>query len=351
MKTTEFFEDFKAYYHKAKILQDRNILLLPPETTVNDPLMDSVTIYDTVNRKYAGFSKALEDIHGVRMRKDLIKYGNYSGALSIGVFHYIHLFHRFTGSGASFQPRILPDGSLNPKEHGYCNNKVEYIAHASTQVPQGQEFDSMRAFIVGNLEPMVTSVGNQPPSLKNPDPSKYRLAQQYYFDQVAQQFVHGYLNHIMLYKSTNGKPMGIKEAVDFSCEWHKLRGFKQWHFVLTAFVMDTAEYYPDLIDPQSHCYYGANCIRAFDLMFTREKTDKEKGNNYYEKCMSAVLAEVKGLPYDVEDVCCDYIRYIVEYIPKGYQELRPDQKLNNSTLKVDGDYPPHIQARITAVTT
>lgn len=348
---TEFFEDFKNYYRKAKILQDRNILLLPQETTVDDPLMDSVTIYDTVNRKFAGFSKALEDTHGVRTRKDLVKYGDYSKILDVQIFHFIHLFHRFTGSGASFQPRILSDGSLNPKEHGYCNNKVEHIAHAAAMWESNDtSFRAMENFIITNQEPMVTSVGNQPPSLKNPDPSKYRLAQQYYFHQIAAEFVGSYLQFLYRFKRENNRPAGIKDGVDFSCEWHKLRGFKQWHFVLTAFVMDTAEYYPDLVDPASHCYYGANCIRAFDLMFTREKSDKEKGNNYYEKCMSATLEAVQGLPYDVEDVCCDYIRYVTEYIPKGYQELRPDQKLNNSTLKINGVYPEHIQARITAVT-
>lgn len=343
MIATSFFNDFIEYYNKANILEQRNSLLLPEDTTVGDPLMDSVTIYDTVHRKQAGFSKVLEDIHGVRLRKDLVRLPDFTETLNIQEFHFLHLLHRFTGSGASFQPRLLPDGSLNPKEHGYCNNIVYDVAQVMTM----DSFEGARLAIVNNVKPMVTSTGNQPPSLKNGNPSKYRLAQQYYFDNFAEQFVKDYVYFLKNFIEHNLHTCGIKEAVDFCLKWHKDRGFKQWHFVLTAFVMDTAEYYPDLVDPNSHCYYGANCIRSFDLMFVKEPgVDKEKGNDWYEKCMSVIVEVTGGRPYDLEDVACDYIRYVTEYIPKGYKHLTQEQKLNNSTLKVETehglDYPTEI---------
>lgn len=345
MIKTEFFTDFVSYYEKAHLLEKRN---LDPKLSllVNDPLMDNITIYDTVHRRQAGFSKALEDIHGVRQRKDLIRYGDYSKKLSSLQFHFIHLFHRFTGSGASFQPTFLPDGSRNPKEHGYHNNHVEALASLN-------ELRFMKDYIVHNKSPMVTSVGNQPPSLKNGDPSKYRLAQQYYFDNFAEQFVTDYLTFLMNKEYETNQPTGIKEAVDFSCEWHKSKGFKQWHFVLTAFVMDTAEYYPELVDPTSHCYYGANCVRSFDLMFTKEKGDPRSKADFQELCMTELCKAVGGRPYDVEDVCCDYIRYVNEHVPKGYDHLTQEQRLNNSTLKKQFawglDYPPEIVTRINEV--
>lgn len=344
MKATSFFVDFVNYYNKARILQKKNICLLPKDLKVNDPLMDSVSIYDTINRKYAGFSKALEDIHGVRTLIELSRYNNYTNRIDLNTFQFLHLFHRFTGSGASFQPRLLPDGSINPKEHGYCNNKVEHLAAVACLNPNNP-IEKIREYIVQCKEPMVTSTGNQPPSLKNGDPSKYRLAQQYYFDNFAESFIKDFLNYAEAHK-----PLTIKQGVDYSCAWHKSRGFKQWHFVLTAFVMDTAEYYPTLVDPSSHCYYGSNCIKSFDLMFTKEKTDKERGNDYYEKCMTETCEVVNGLPYDVEDVCCDYIRYVKEYVPKGYEHLDEYQRQNNSTLKgLDGQYPEHIRSRIIEV--
>ncbi len=341
MIKTEFFKDFVNYYEKASHLQQRNIGKYMG-MAINDPLMESISIYDTVNRKYAGFSKVLEDIHGTRTRKDLVKLKDYTQMLSSLEFHYLHLLHRFTGSGASFQPTYLQDGTRNPKEHGYHNSIIERCANV--MVMDGIE--GARDVIVRNTAPMVTSAGNQPPSLKNPDPSKYRLAQQYYFDQIAEDFVSRYLIELVNEEYRTNKPMGIKQAVDFCLAWHKERGFKQWHFVLTAFVMDTAEYYPELVDPTSHCYYGANCIRGFDLMFLKEQSDPRKKDQWYESCMSELCKVVQGRPYDVEDVVCDVIRYWVEHIPKGYDHLTPEQRKNNSTLKVNGEYPLEIQQRI-----
>lgn len=346
MIKTSFHDDFLQYYKKARMLQERNSIM-PKGALSNiqdircgDPIMDAVTIYDTVNRKFAGFSKVLEDIHGVRVRKDLVKLKDYTEMLSIEEFHFLHLVHRFTGSGASFQPTYLSDGSRNPKEHGYHNNIVGRLAEV--MVMDGIE--GARGVIVANIEPMVTSVGNQPPSLKNGDPSKYRLAQQYYFDNVAEEFIKDYLFWLKA-----GDQVGIKAAVDFCCAWHKKRGFKQWHFVMTAFVMDTAEYYPELVDRSSHCYYGANCIRAFDLMFTKEKSDIRNKAEWYESCMQELVYDVKGNPYDIEDVCCDVIRYWVEHIPKGYEDLPAEKRVNNSTLKVNGKYTDAVQLRIDEV--
>ena len=343
MIKTEFFNDFISYYDKAKLLQERNLGI--HQKVSGDPLMDNITIYDTVNRRHAGFSKVLEDIHGVRVRKDLVRLKDYTQMLSSMEFHYLHLFHRFTGSGASFQPTFLQDGSRNPKEHGYHNNLVGRLAEV--MVMDGIE--GARFTIVNNKDPMVTSTGNQPPSLKNPDPSKYRLAQQYYFDQVAESFVKDYMTFLMNNEHKNNKPTGIKEAVDFCCSWHKQHGFKQFHFVLTAFVMDTAEYYPELVDPTSHCYYGANCVRAFDLIFVKEKGDPKSKADFQELCMSELCKAVKGNPYDVEDVACDYIRYCKEYVPKGYDHLTSEQTQNNSILKVNGQYTFDIQEKIKSV--
>jgi hypothetical protein len=349
MIKTEFFNDFVDYYIKAKHLQEKN-LGTSIINNVNDPLMDNITIYDTVNRRHAGFSKILEDIHGKRVRKDLQKLMNCTEMFSSHEFHFFHLLHRFTGSGASFQPTFLPDGTRNPKEHGYHNSIIPKLIQCMAM----DGIEGVKYAIVKNTEPMVTSTGNQPPSLKNGDPTKYRLAQQYYFDNFAEDFTKDYLTFLMNNEYKNNKPTGIKEAVDFSCAWHKQRGFKQWHFVLTAFVMDTAEYYPELVDPTSHCYYGANCVRAFDLIFVKEKGDPKSKADFQEVCMTELCKAVSGNPYDVEDVCCDYIRYLAEYVPKGYEHLAPEQTENNSTLKVYDDvgiksYPNHVKDRINQV--
>ncbi len=346
MIKTEFFNDFIVYYDKAQTLQNVNIGLYNKFTKAEDPIMNSVTIYDVINRRFAGFSKVLEDIHGQR-KTGLIRYPSYKDKLDSFQFHLLHLFHRFTGSGASFQPTILLDGSRNPKEHGYCNNHVYVLAQIMVEANTATAIQ----YIAKCSKPMVTSTGNQPPSLKNHIPEKYRLAMQYYFDNHAIEFVSDYINFVSFSSYTNQHIIGIKEAVDFCCKWHKDRGFKQWHFVLTAFVMDTAEYYSELVDPKSHCYYGANCVKAFNLMFQKEPSDgKINKARWNEMCMTELVkARPVSLPYDMEDCCCDVIRYWTEYIPKGYDHLKPEQRVNNSTLKVDGGYKEEAKKRIKEV--
>lgn len=344
MIKTEFYNDFLAYYDKAKILQDRNSGLTLKAYS-GDPLMDNITIYDTVNRKYAGFGKALEDLHGVRCENHHVKYRNYDHVLGIYEFHFIHLFHRFTGSGASFRPTFDDNGNRRDDEHGYHNNHAEAIAEC---LASGGIIDA-KNYIVNCTKPMVTSIGNQPPSLKNSQPEKYRLAMQYYFDNFAYAFITAYVDQMIFWKKTRGEATGIKEAVDFCCKWHKDKGFKQWHFVLTAFVMDTAEYYSDLVNPSSHCYYGANCIRGFKMMFQKDTFDKKiKNKDWYELCMADLVHQrPNSKPYDMEDVVCDYIRYVVQYFPKGYEQLTKEESSNDSTLKVNGKYPNEIKKIIT----
>ena len=351
MIKTKFYDDFIQYYDKARTLQMRNTGEIDT-LLCGDPLMDHITIYDTVNRKYAGFSKALEDVHGVRCEKHHKRYSDHSNLLNISEFHLIHLFHRFTGSGASFRPTFNQDGTRRDDEHGYHNNHVEELCKlAAPHKNHDESFARMIDYIVKCERPMVTSIGNQPPSLKNGDPDKYRLAMQYYFDNFSKDFIMDYIAFLADNLRTNHVAAGIKECVDFSCKWHKDRGFKQWHFVLTAFVMDTAEYYQELVDPDSHCYYGANCMRAFKLMFKKEKSDgKIKKGEWNELCMTELIkARPTSKPYDMEDVCCDYIRYVVQYFPKGYDHLTLEQSTNKSSLKINGEYPDEVKRTLTEV--
>lgn len=347
MIKTEFFYDSLNYYKKAKTLEQRNLGQIAADTDVNDPLMMNVKIYDNVSRRYAGFNKPIEDIMDTRASVYERRLKAYNKTLDSHQLHFLFLFHRYTGSGASFQPRYLQDGTLNPKEHGYYNSILGDLAEVFEKT---QSFEKVQEYIVGYEKPFCTSVGNQGPSLKNPNPEKYRLSVQYYFDTFAVSFIKDYMTFLMNYNYDNGHPCGIKEAVDFCCDWNKKRGLKQWHFILTAFVMDTAEYYPELVDPKSHCYYGSNCIRTMDLCFIKEKTDKEKGNDWYERCMSEWVSATGGKPYELEDAPgCDIIRYWKEHVPKGYEHLTQEQRVNNSLLKVNGEYPPEIAERIKQV--
>ena len=310
MIRTDFYYDFMEYHLKAKVLQDRNLGKEHPKVDVNDPLMMNIHIYDIVERQHAGFSNALQDLHGKRLPKKDIRLPKY--VFDLYTWNFLHLFHRFTGSGASFE-----------SDHGYRNSKVGQLAEIG-------DVDKMIEYIIALKEPMVTSIGNQPPSLKNPDKDKYRLAQQYYFDNHARDFIRAYTDYLL-----EGNRKSIKEAVNWCLDWHSERGFKRWKFVITAFVMDNAEYNPNLVDPKSHCYYGKNAQNSMKLMFQRgSKEIKLNKEQWDEKMMGELVKATDNKPFNLEDVLCDYIRYIKEYIPANdYGHLSSKQKQNNSLLK------------------
>lgn len=347
IQKTEFYNDFLHYYNKAKILQFRNkeinnlneFELEEMHVAVNDPLMLNVHIYDCIDRRQAGFSNALQDIHGKREPKEKAKLPIFTKKDNKILTRFIHLFHRFTGSGASFE-----------SDHGYRNSHVKTLCRLADNAKTDESaLLRMKAYIVDCNKPMVTSKGNQPPSLKNPDKQRYRLAMQYYFDNFAEDFIKDYSEWIDADTSHRGNPVPITAAVDFCLAWHKKRGFKQWKFVLTAFVMDDAEYFPLDVDPNSHCYFGSNCIKAFELMFTKPKGRVNK-QEWHDKCMDMLVQDTGGQPYSLEDVACDMIRYWTEFVPKkDYEHLEPHQKRNNSLLKINGEYPDHIKQRIIEV--
>jgi len=99
---------------------------------------------------------------------------------------------------------------------------------------------------------------------------------------------------------------------------------KRWAFVTTAFAMDIAEYMPQLVDPMSHANYGKNALEAMDLLFEREG---ERKAEFYDAVMHRCCQEMRrpngepSQPMSMEDVLCDYIRYIRRYVPKGYDDL------------------------------
>jgi len=340
LETTKFFDDFLLYYNKAAALQRRNEGFDAPNICVDDQLMMNVHIYDCIERRQAGFSNMLEDLYGKRSpiqnaKVDPLPKDTLQNKM---IMRMLHLVHRFTGSGASFE-----------EDHGYRNSIVPKLAKLAKNAKTTESaLIRMVTCFVDCDKPMVTSIGNQPPSLKNQAPEHFRLAQQYYFHEHARDFIKDYCAFLDEYTAAASKACGIKTAVDFCLAWHKNRGFKQWHFVMTAFVMDDAEYFPLDVDPDSHCYYGSNCIKAFKLMFN--KIGKIKNAEYYEQCMQYIMDRTGGQAYSLEDVCCDSIRYWTEYKPKnGYNDLSEAQLSNNSMLKVNGEYPQDVKDKLTKI--
>ena len=115
------------------------------------------------------------------------------------------------------------------------------------------------------------------------------------------------------------KGVGIKDVVDEGNRYLMSKGFKRQNFVLTAFAMDLAEYYPHLVDRDSDVYVGSNAKKCLDKILPR--VNKDLALRY--------LCDITGnhsKPYDMEDVACDFIRY-----KNNFQS--PDHiKMNNGVI-------------------
>lgn len=337
IQVNRYYDDFLTYYDKAKVLQNEcNLGGKPYVGMVGDDLMEQVTIYDTVERRYAGFSNMLQDLwlgsanpkffkQPAWMQERTMSYDGQHEKWNDYTWLYVFLLHRATGSGASFEG-----------DHGYRNTILPHIA-------MKRDVAAMVEFIKDYDQAMFTSIGNQIPPFPKPE-QPYATGGKFYLATMAPRLIADVLEHIENAKFHGMRLVPIREIVDFMTEWHHSRGLRAFHFVFTAFAADIADYMPHYVDPKSHMYYGKNAKEAMELMATKVKGTKDQ---FYDSVMAAAVRDTLGDPRDLEDVMCDFIRYQENYIPdnreKTYAHLDRAAVWNNSAIT---DHPkgrqPHL---------
>ena len=259
IKTNKYFQDFLAYYEKAKKVQnDCNLGGRPYIGSCGDDLIEQVTIYDTIERQHAGFQNMLQDLWYGDKAPKFYKWDKerQDACISYNGLHkrydkydwlYIFLVHRITGSGASFE-----------EDHGYRNTILPLLV-----TPNISGLGHMQTFIRGYEGVMYTSIGNQIPAFPKPTMG-YKTGGKVFFGQFSVQLVRDTWDYIDEINKT-GRKAKIREIVDYMCEWNRERSMKRFHFQYTAVAADLADYYPQNVDPESHMYYGKNAKEAMDL--------------------------------------------------------------------------------------
>ena len=287
-------EEFKEYYTRAKMNQER--LYTGGEWTeedINDDLIYHVPIYDVVNRRFAAFSSFLEALkYGADDPKGNGKYFEGDHISEIDFAYLCYLF-RLVGSGINYKPKVAgadPIGS-----HGFGNfwvvdaiqqgrfTREQWLA----DMPREKFADSkgyMLPLIKGGLRPYV------------------------------QKFSHNFFKAIwgkLMLSQHEGHKMEIYEVVNYGNQLLKSEGYQRQNFVLCAFAMDLAEYFPHLVDRNSKVLVGTNAKKCLKLIFPDRKgmgTNLEVTNRALDE-----LCNITGgasQKYDMEDVACDFIRYI-----------------------------------------
>lgn len=301
-----------------KVQNNCNLGGSPYIGSCGDSLIENVTIYDTVERRHAGFQNMLQDLwlgskapkyykwsneHKLRNQS----YDNLQEIFTMREWLFLFLTHRITGSGASFE-----------EDHGYRNTILPKLAldYNRSSDPGVSSAGLMQTAIRYHEGVMYTSIGNQIPAFPKPTMG-YKTGGKVYFGQYALPLVDDTIKFIEKINSS-GRKANIRELVDFMCDWNKERGMKKFHFQYTAVAADLADYYPELVDEASHMYYGKNAQEAMDLF--AEKPKNVNKAQFYDLVMEEAKKKTGGFPKDLEDVMCDYIRYVENYIPDNKQK-------------------------------
>ena len=337
IELNDYYKDFLQYYKKAKKVQvECNLGGNLYVGSCGDDLIEQVHIYDTVERQHAGFQNMLQDLWFGTQAPKYYKWnkehkernGSYNDQhnfWSRREWLWIFMFHRITGSGASFEA-----------DHGYRNTVIPYLAKLET-------CEKMADWVRHNDDiPMFTSIGNQIPMFPskhlweslNKSGHEYKTPGKLWIAECMTQLVDDVWSWVDKIRYLEERKVTIREVVDFMCEWNRDRGMKRFHFQFTATAADLADYFPDIVDPMSHMYYGKNAKESMDMFAT--KIGRYKKDLYYDYVMESAVKDTGGAPRDLEDVMCDYIRYVENYIPdskqKTYEHLDRTTVWNSSSI-------------------
>lgn len=331
---TPYFFEGLHYAEKAKKLQAAS-LAGKRVPKVKDPLMEAIPIYNTVERRYAGFSNVPEQLwYGkdapklhANIDRGLVLSTDKPWKTSVSTFHhldsikaleqwlYITLAHRITGSGASFEA-----------DHGFRNSRIIEMSEQGSLV-------KMAKFISKYPDPIFTSIGNQIPPF-NKATGSWASGGRQYLAETAVELSIMIARILVKHSKSFGKAAKIKDTVNTILRAHSALGCKQFKFVLTAWVMDMAEYLPHLVDPNSDCFHGKNAIESMNICFDRLPTMQLQ--DFYDTA-TRLFADVTGTkPMDVEDASpgCDLVRWIENYVPKnGFQHVIDQGIFNGSSLR------------------
>jgi hypothetical protein len=119
--------------------------------------------------------------------------------------------------------------------------------------------------------------------------------------------------------------------------WNKERGFRAFKFQYAAFIADIADWFPEYVNKESPFYYGTNAIECLNYLAYKIKGVPQEA--FLDRITQKIYEDTGAYPYNSEDVTCDFIRYIENYVKPGadYRHLDYDNLWNSSNI-IDHPY-------------
>ena len=336
METTQYYDEYLRYFELAKDQQAKCNLGNVPYvlSEMDDDLLENVHLYDVVNRKLAGFSQIVNDVfygwtdehpywhkmeQGIHTRERGYIARDWTGMHSdfgLPEWLYVFLLHRITGSGINY----------SKKPSGYHNTLLPHLYECKT-------IEDMVRRLNHYPYPFYTSVGYQFPAFpKIPEGKNYRKAGDYYLSEFAPTLCRELAE--WLEGSTAKKD--LREIGEWMFEWNQRHGLRVYRFQYAAFIADIADWYPQYVNKESMFYYGTNAVEC--ISYLAVNTQKLKKEVFLDTVMDKIYADTGAYPYDAEDVCCDFIRWVENYVKPGadYDHLNFDTVWSSCKIK---DHP------------
>lgn len=341
ISTTEYYDEYIRYFYLAKDQQEKcNVSLTPPygmvphlESDVGDDLMHHVELYDVVERKYAGFSQIVNDcFYGwteehpywkkmeagkITHQRDTVA-KNWTGKHSdfkLPEWLYIFILHRVCGSAINY----------STKPSGYHNTLLFSLHNCKT-------IEDMVEMVNNYPYSFYTSVGYQFPAFpKPPAGSRYKRGGDYYLSEYAPRLARELAEFL-----ESGGQRSLREIGSFMLDWNVKNNLRQYHFQYAAVVADVADWYPQYVDKTSPFYYGTNAVEC--ISYLAKPTSKMKQEEFLDQVMEKIYEDTGAYPYNAEDVCCDFIRWVENYVRPGsdYDHLDFDDVWSSCRIK---DHP------------
>ena len=319
IEITAYYDEFLRYFKMAEKQQELcNVSKTAPygmtrheDSGVQDSLMEHVHLYDVVERKYAGFSQIVNDafygwgpehpywqqmIAGKanQIREETAK--NWDGkqkVFSLPEWLYVFLFHRITGSGINY----------SQKPSGYYNTLLLHLHQADT-------IEGMVGLMKNYPAPFYTSVGYQFPAFPKP-PVGYKRGGDFYLAEYAPRLVREMAEWLeKTYEAKDFRSMG-----DWLFDWNAKNGLRAYRFQYAAFLADIADWFPQYVNKESMFYYGSNAVEC--ISYLAKPINKMKQDVFLDAVMEQIYEDTGSIPYNAEDVCCDFIRWVENYVRPG----------------------------------
>lgn len=351
IKTTKYYEEFKYYFKLAKDQQEKSNLGHIPhkDSGLNDPLMEKIELYDVVERKYAGFSQIVNDcFYGwskdhpywsrmeaglyTEQRKEVAtKWTNKRDVFGVKEWLYVLILHRVCGSAINYAT----------KPSGYHNTLLFDLWQSDT-------IEEMCHQVKYARKTFYTSVGYQFPAFPKP-PKAQKIAEplfgiegDYQYKRGGDYFLCEYAprlaKELAHFLEKSKRKFDLREIGEWMFKWNQDNGLRVYRFQYAAVIADIADWFPEYVNRESMFYYGTNAVECIGYLADPINGKGKKSIEFLDSVMKLIYEETGSLPYNAEDVACDFIRWIENYVRPGsdYDDIDLDTTWNSSSIK---DHP------------